>query len=257
MKTQILSVLSGLALLAAVPTAALANTIDFESIPNGHDEMTINDQFLLDYGITFALDADNDGVADKDAFPTLEAAGSDGQDGFVNDPIRERDTAREGFEDQLGNFFLKTTHGVQNQEGMIPSLLIEYRTGPSMGMSGEIWDIDGNKSQGTEQWKIEALGADRQVIDSTTTIEGFSTRDDEYLNGAPYLWSFEHDNADIYAIRISFTGTKEWGTGLAFDNFTPFTQQDTPGTAPTPEPGTMALLGIGIVALVAVRRQMQ
>lgn len=234
-----------------LPFQAVGSTIDFENLANAQDETMINYQFLDEFGVTFALDADNDGFADANAFPTLEEVGRDGKDGFVNDPTRQSDAARAGYEDQLGQFFLKTTPGVGNQRGLVPSLLITYENG-SAGMSGEIWDIDGNNSQGTEQWRIEALDKDRKVIEYLDSPIGTTTSDATSLNGIPYFWEFARDTNDIHAVRISFTGTKRRGTGLAFNNFNPYTVDE---AAPTPEPSTIALVGIGLLSIAAYGRR--
>ncbi|QTA90843.1 DUF4114 domain-containing protein [Desulfonema magnum] len=194
----------------------VSDLIDFESLPEmlPSDGLKIGDQFRSLYGIAFRLDTDKDGFPDDDALPILEKAGSDDLGrGFFNDSLNENDIAAQGYESQLGDFFL--TMG-----GISADLIISYDT-PVAAVSAQIWDID-RHGDNTEQWRIEAMGMEyasgkEDVIDSVRTPVG----EDLKLDGKPYTWSFEHETADIYAIRISFVGSTSEYLDMAFDNFVP------------------------------------
>jgi len=243
---KLFSSLLSVAMLVSFPVISFGyGVIDFE-MDGAQDDMFISDQFYASHGLTFGLDLNGDRIADEGAFPSLERVGHDGTDGFLNDPISQHDVARSGFEKQLGNFFLKTTSGVQNQQGNIPSLMIMYNTGTSE-MSGEIWDIDGTPALGTEKWLIEALGKNGELLDTLESPEYFNREDATSLNGAPFEWSFKRPTADIYAIRLAFAGTKLRGTGLAFNNFSPYSA--------VPETGTMFMLGSGLIGIAALLRK--
>ena len=90
-------------------TLVKAEIIDFETLPGGvpSDDLPINTQYLVDFGVTFGLDTDGDGFADPGQYPIMEAQGADGADGFNNDTLGLRDTAAPGFEGDLGRFFLR------------------------------------------------------------------------------------------------------------------------------------------------------
>ena len=69
-------------------------------------------------------------------------------------------------------------------------------------------------------------------------------------NGLASYWLFSRQANDIYSIRISYVGLTQKGIGLAFDNF--WTDSIRPNTdvSSTPEPGSLALLGTGVVGML-------
>jgi hypothetical protein len=209
-------------LLALHASAQLCPSIDFEPDGNGllpdgsvaTDNLPITTQYLLSHGVSFGIDDDLDGVADLGASPALEAVGLESINGFFNNVLGSTDTAASGFESQLGTFFLRTPTGT----GGFPAptnLLITY-TSPVSAASAEIWDLDGEVSLGSEQWRLEALDAFGGVLDSISTPEQI----DFTFDGKPVVVSIDHAGiSDIYALRMVFTGTKTGAAGIAFKNF--------------------------------------
>ncbi len=234
-----LYVTAGALLLAS--TASQAAVIDFETVPGSSpaDKLAISNQYQTDFGVTFSLSTGGT--------PYLEQVGtSDSGNGFLNDVLNQYDRAATGYESQLGNYFLRIgTGGLSSTP--VPSLNISYDTAVAAA-SAQIWDIDGH-SNGTEQWLVEALDNHGTVIDSIYSPLG-TTHDAASLDGKPWTWSFDHGGtADIYGIRLTFTGSKTSGIGLAFDNFSPSEP------AVVPEPSTYLLFGIGLLALLGWGRR--
>lgn len=240
--------LLGLATVLWLAGPVQASVIDFESVPGGSpsDQLEINSQYQSSYGVTFSLSGGGDSAPDN---PHLEASGEgDSGRGFLNDARNTDDVADVGLEDRLGDFFLRFgTGGLQDKP--VPTLDISY-TQTVDAASGEIWDIDGH-SQGDEQWQVSALGSGGSVLESLTSPRG-ETNGDASLDGEPWVWSFDRDADDIAAIQVSFVddeegaGTKDYGIGLAFDNFSP-TNPAT--TVPVPGTGTLLVLGLAGVGL--------
>ncbi|NET61964.1 MAG: hypothetical protein F6K47_39355 [Symploca sp. SIO2E6] len=115
----------GLAWAMANSQPAQASTITFEADPHlpgyvPQDELEISDQFASTFGITFGLDTDGDGFTDPGAFPILEQAGTypGEQPTFVTlvGSNTKTDTAEPGFEEQLGQFFLKSLDFRNNKD---------------------------------------------------------------------------------------------------------------------------------------------
>ena len=237
--------------------SAQAATITFESdmkIPGFEPKngLKISNQFASDFGITFGLDTNRDGFADAGEFPKLEKATSTRTSGFRGyDDILDK--AAPGFEDQLGDFFLKMPKGNKT------SLIITY-SDPVSGMSGEIWDIDGDKKgKEFEQWRVEALGEDyilglnsNNIIDSVISPAGLYKTNPDSLNAKPWTWFLDSDAGDeIYAIRISPVGTEPTHR-FALDNFTPLRSPKPPEPTPVPEPSSiLGLLALGSCAFTA------
>lgn len=228
-----------LAASAALAQAA-GGTINFESIPNGSpsDQLAISSQFQATFGVAFSTSVGGT--------PYIESTG--GKDvgyGFLYGPSDLQDTAVPGFESQLGSFYLR--FGTTNLlVAPVPSLLINYSI-PVSAASAQIWDIDSN-SKGTEKWRIDALGSSSNVLASVLSPVGLVYTDPASLDGKPWTWSFDRGVAsDIYAIRVSFVGTKTTDIGLAFDNFSP--------SSPVPELPTNSLLALGFLAAAGVRRR--
>ncbi len=193
---------------------AYGQKIDFETLPGGvpKDDLPISDQFKASHGVTFGLDIDGDGKADPDHYPRLEEKGGGTNEknrGFDNNGKGMQDVADNCCEDELGDFFLTMDS--------LAVFIITYDS-PVAGVSAQIWDIDGYNGN-TEKWFVEAIGENGTAIDSTPSPEGKKDGSGS-LDGKPWDWFFEHCSEDIYAIRISFKGTKK-KAGFAFDNFTP------------------------------------
>jgi len=251
--------LVSLATVFGLGTAAQAGSlIDFESVAGASDNLNLSGmQFATDFGyVTFGIDNDGDGLADSGKSAFLEAVGDDNKSGFVTDTRGTKDLDIDP-DNNLDNYFLRT-EGLGGNGG---ALLITYGDGEGGGLTaaaqGEIWDIDGNRGQGTEQWLVEAFDGDYNVIDSILSPVGTKNNADS-LDGQAWTWAFERLENDIKAIRISFAGTKDARyVGLAFDNFSAdrVTGSADDTSTEIPEPASvLGLLAIGGV-LVNKRRQ--
>src|SRR5262245_23907604 len=183
------------ALLVAAPSTA--QIITFETIPgfgSPIDGMSIGTQFQSTFGVTFGLEGGGS--------PVLAMVGGP-------------QTAFEGYNflpDQpapgtnVGSFFL-TDDGVV--AGPPTPLIVSYAS-PVAAASGVLLDIDG-----TEAWQIQARNASNAVIDIVNLGPNNS------LDGSATSWMFSHGSADIFSIRLVYTGSQTGGVGLAFDNFSP------------------------------------
>ncbi|MEM1291620.1 MAG: PEP-CTERM sorting domain-containing protein [Cyanobacteria bacterium P01_H01_bin.162] len=261
-----LTVLAGVTAVAVgtATSAQAASFVDFED-PGAlglGDNQSVTDQYQA-LGFTFGLDNDLDGLADEGIAPALEAKGKGGTDGFVNGGERTNDVGADGYfdeangvtyADRLGDYFLRTG-GLGGNGG---NLLITYTEGTSAA-SGELWDIDGNKdwwSKGrdrTEQWEVQALGADNNILE--TMLSPLGDRSTGGLDGKPWMWSFDRDSNDIQAIRFVFTGdSKAKNVGLAFDNFSSHSVEGQDVPEPASALGLLALGMLGGGSVLAKRK---
>jgi len=236
------------AVVAAVAGVASAGFIDFETVPGVGlpvDDMNIENAYnsaAFDF-VTFSV-LTADGMADA----VFEARGSDDDDGFVNALAGENDVDNPlpvGVPG-LGNFFLRDGSDFQNT-GKPLSLFITYNEAHSgvapTTASGQIWDIDGVDGTNTERWEVYVTDVLGNTTLADTSPEGLES--DGPLDGLP--WAFVASDADgIAQIELRFTGTKDSGLGVAFDNFR------TDGIIPAP--GTVALAGLGGLAFARRRR---
>jgi len=259
----------GLSLTAGLASNAGA-VVDFESAPDVNafsvyaDDggLSFNDKYI-ENGIELQFGYDADGFDTSDATTLgetgganifFEAVGSDGTDGFLNDytssitPGDTHDTDEDATYD-LDSTFIRTSAlqngGSELYQGQV--FFIEYTGGADAFVaSGEIWDIDGNTSQGTEQWRVTAWCSNLTNLGELLSPIGTTTAPSS-LDGE--AWKFEFDvrgNTDgpggtelpIHFITVEFIGSKTDGIGLAFDNF----------QTAVPEPSTYAAI-FGAVAL--------
>lgn len=236
---------AGVALAAAllVSTQAAATLINFEDAPSHglHDNDATTSQYLGN-GVTFS-----GGYLER-------AGGSDGGDqGFVNDlTMRDDDIGIHTFashEKPLGNWFLRSHGSISSRGGHGKLFLSVFYATPVNGASGQIWDIDGNSRQGSEQWKVVAYSGGQEVTFDQS--DAYDTAGPESLNARP--WTFNLVNGGGFdRIDFIFTGTKTWGVGLAFDNFNTT-------SADLPEPGALGMFGLGVLLaglLAGLRRRM-
>lgn len=234
MNFQKMCFVTAMTLLVSGPAAAAL--IDFEdvgSLPGGGlgDNDALTDQYEASDGVTF------DG-----AFIEKSGEADANPQGFLNDQNSDYDQqflASPG----LGDWFVRTGGEVGSRGGNGVYLSILYSTAVNAA-SGQIWDIDGNNSQGTEQWDVRAYNG-ANLIDSMLSPVG-STNGAGSLDGLP--WTFNLSGAAFNRIDFVFTGTKDSGVGLGFDNFNT-------SSVTVPEPGTLALLGLGLVGTFVARRR--
>lgn len=228
MKTSALA--AAIALLASGPAAA--GFIDFENAPSlglGDDDPVTN-EYQMTENVTFV-----------GGF--LETANiDDDPNGFLNDQQGNLDEPFSA-DPALGDWFLRTEDAIGNRGGQDIFLSILFDDAVTFA-SGQIWDIDGNDSQGTEKWNLVA-SLDGTDVDLQSSPEG-TTNGPGSLDGLPWAFSFQNIGA-FDQINFRFAGTKEEGVGLGFDNFR--------SAVTVPEPGTLALLGLGLVGVVAARRR--
>lgn len=90
---------------------------------------------------------------------------------------------------------------------------------------------------------MQAYDSNNDLVTSALSPVG-STNGAGSLDGLP--WSFALSGGAFTRIDFVFTGTKQAGIGLGFDNF---------NTASVPEPGTLGLLALGLLGTVATRRR--
>lgn len=227
MNFSTIGIATAVALLVSGP--ASASFIDFENSGlSDNDELT--NQYQASNGVTF-----------QGAF--LEAAGEtdDNPDGFKNDQTGIYDDAFPSTPG-LGDWFVRSSGEILERGGQDVYLSIFYDTAVTAA-SGQIWDIDGNSNQGSEQWDVRAFDGDDNLVASVLSPEG-TTNGPGSLDGLP--WVFNLSGAEFSRIDFVFTGSKTTGVGLGFDNF---------NTSSVPAPGTLALLGLGLFGLAAARRR--
>ena len=238
--THILSIALAAATLSILsPTRAAV--IDFETDPTtapSADDYVLATPYPIGGGSVqcyFDVNANLTYDSGVDGDPIIEQIGADGNDAFTNNLLSLSDTANAPFAPQLGNFFLR-----QVSPGPAPApFIVDYNTSATItALSGEIWDIDG-ASQATELWKVEVLDGANVVLASQFSPLGNSFA----LDARPWVFSFSGLPLGVDKLRITFQGTKINNIGLAFNNFNP--------TA-VPEPGSIVLMGLGAIALVAI-----
>jgi hypothetical protein len=254
------------AMLAIGLAGASGALIDFETLPGGAtptDNQTISTEYaaLADGGVSFYYDGDNDGLPDADgqggyAPMYLEKSGpADGTtdtdpQAYLYDQAGTADLIDPSETRSLGDYLLRATTDVTSRPPF--SMIIRY-TDAASAFSGEIWDIDGNTSQGTEKWTVEVYASQGDATGSSL-ITAFDSPEGTFntagsLDGKAWFFSFDgadYGNATVEEVRFVFSGTKTTGIGLAFDNF---------NSTAVPEPATLTLLGAGGVLLIARRRR--
>lgn len=159
-KHSLVTISLGVALRSA------AQLIDFETTPGGgtpidNARLRLNDSYAVgNVDVSFGFDQDNDGTSETEA--VFEQTGpSDPQFGFQGCPVNTtaNDTADPGFENQLGDFFLRQPVSLQ----ALGTFVVEYSGSEIVTTaSGEIWDIDG-PSNATKESRFRAAthaGAD-------------------------------------------------------------------------------------------------
>ncbi|HEY9850786.1 MAG TPA: PEP-CTERM sorting domain-containing protein [Leptolyngbyaceae cyanobacterium] len=226
----------------ATSKPAVAATIDFESIPGAYEGMEIGNQFLASHGITFSLEGGSLPILAQKGKQNGKTAGFTGYKG-------QPDTLAPG--QNMGEFFLTTPKSKR-----FNPLIITY-TNPVSAAYGELFDIDGK-----EAWSIEARDNTGLLIDSVAFGSGDSGTGDALATP----WSFKRENADIYSIRMVYTGKTAvgiggvvpGGVGLGFDNFSPTSSSPDPIKS-VPEPSSvLGLLVFGtfnVSSLLKRKRQ--
>lgn len=208
---------NGFAAVAAVAALGIAGSahaavIDFE---DGTDDQEIAESTFDRFNVTFTA------VENIDLF--YEERGSNGIDGFLDDPAGEYDQEDEDTTASLGNYFMRTNEAVSVRDlgGGGKVFQMTYQRAPEKPISGQIWDIDGNESQGTEQWRVEAFDADNALIATVVSPLGTDNRNGS-LNAEPWTFTFDgagYDLASVNKLTFDFIGSKTEGIGLGFDNF--------------------------------------
>jgi hypothetical protein len=216
-------------LLASFATTTEAATIDFETIPGGapSEGLVISDQFQALLGVRFELEGGGHPVL-AGTGPAMTAFGG----GTANLP----DTPADAAAPLVGGWFLTDDGSVAAPP--LP-LIVRFDNGVATA-SGILIDVDGwGAGLFYEAFRIEARDGNDAVLETLDLIGTIAG------DGQAAPWSFNRAFEDILSIRISYFGNKTTGIGLAFDAFS---------VSSVPEPGTIALVGIGLAVLGARRR---
>lgn len=217
----------------ATSKSAVAAIIDFENIDGAYEGMEIGNQFLDSHGVTFSLE---DG-----SLPILAEVG--GKRAAFWGYKGKFDTLAPG--QNAGKFFLTTPNATRYEP-----LIITY-TNPVSAAYGELFDIDGK-----EAWTIEARDKSGLLIDSVA----FSSGDSGTGDALATPWFFKRENADIYSIKLAFTGQSNAGRiGLGFDNFSPTSASPDPDPIKSvPEPSSLlGLLAFGTFGATSLLKHKQ
>jgi hypothetical protein len=215
--------------------AAEAAFIDFEG---GTDDQQIFPDTFADTNVRF--------VALNDHTLFFEGRGEDGVDGYLYDQGGRNDVEAPGAGSSLGNYFMRAENDVHDRTiapGKVFSM--EYDRGVLTPISGEIWDIDGERTQGTEQWVVSLYGSGGQLAEVTSPLG--TDHVGGSLDGLP--WSFQFDGSDagfgsysltdVRRVDFAFVGDKSFGNGFGFDNF------DTGAPVPLPAAAWFLITALG------------
>jgi len=226
-----------------------SSIIDFETtasggVPNDNQVIGLNDNFSADdVLVSFGFDTTGNGVTDSEAvFEAIAGGKESGNSGFQSLYTGKYDIPAPNSASLLGSFFLRQ----QNPYQPFGTFHINYTANnPVTEASGEIWDIDGKPSK-TEQFFVKAYN-DNTLLASMSSPLG----DDKNLDGMPWAFGFEN-LTNITRIEITFTGSKNSGIGLAFNNFSPV-EDISVQTNSVSEPSTAAIFSLVIIGFM-VRR---
>ena len=233
---------------------SFAGLIDFETTANGSTPfdnglINIDDTFMADgVSVKFGFDTNGDGEIDSHGvFESVGGGKEGGNSGFMSSYGNSYDIAATGSESLLGGFFLRQ----KNAYKPFGTFHIIYDAlNPVTSASGEIWDIDGNNNKNkTEQFFVEAFNGELSLASILSPLG--NTSGINSLDGKPWAFGFS-DFSNITRIEISFTGSKNNGIGLAFNNFSPI-EDISARTNSVPEPSTLIIFSLGIIGL-ALRR---
>lgn len=226
-------------------TRAPAGTITFETTPSGGtpvDDALLTAPYTYSGGsVRFFFDANGNNRYDPgvDVFPNFEHIGDDGTNGFDSNTVGIPDTARPGYEAQLGAWF------VRPPAAPLPGPFIAAYTSttPIRALSGEIWDIDARNGN-TEQWRVDVLSNAGGVLASKLSPLGVDNGPSS-LDSLPWTFAFEGLPDGVADVRLTFVGSKTGDVGLAFNNFSP--------DVAVPEPSSLGL--VGTLTALGLRRR--
>lgn len=235
--------------LAFCAASVQASVITFETTPVGGtpvDDSDLTAPYSFAGGTVrffFDVNGNNKYDAGIDAFPAFEQTGREAVNGFVSTFTGTPDTARPGFQSQLGTFFLRTPSG--NTGAVTAPFIAAYdTTAPIRALSGEIWDIDGQGATASEQWRVDVLNGSGSVLATQLSPLGL-TETAESLDSLPWTFQFDGLPDGVDSVRLTFVGTRP-SVGVAFNNFSP--------DVAVPEPATGLLLFL-VPALLCRRRR--
>jgi len=231
----------GAAMACLLPVASNAATmIDFETGYQDNDVLVSGTELLDSLG-------NNSGVkvVTQNGSMSVEASGSDTTAGFINDSQGVQDEENNGLSG-LGGFFLRTTNALSGPN--VNSVFsLDFGNGV-LGVSGEIWDIDGNSGQGSEGWDVIATLKNGGSATQSSPILSHNqiTGQNPTLDGLPWAFNFQGIGT-ITSLDFNFTGSKTSGIGTAVDNLS---------VAPVPLPagGLLLLSGLGAAAFLRRKR---
>jgi len=229
-----------------------AGLINFETTASGapptdNGIINVGDAFMADdVSVSFGFDTTGDGNVDcHGVFEEIGGGRENRNSGFMSSYGDKYDRAATGFAPLLGRFFLRQEDAYEP----FGTFHITYDAeNPVTSASGEIWDIDGHNNN-TERFFVEAFNGTESLASMFSPLGSNHGRNS--LDGKPWAFGF-HDLSDITRIEITFTGSKDSGIGLAFNNFSPI-EDVSEQINSVPEPSTLAIFLLGIMG-VASRR---
>ncbi len=253
--------LPAIALCLCFVTGARAQTIDFETLPNGDptvDMQVISTEYAATpYGVSFEV---VDELGNFIGFPRVAKSGAPAT-AFKGCPGSDQAYAGQG----LGQSFLTDDDVV----GFFGNLRVTY-TNPVQVASGQLIDVDVHTGTQPEQWTISAFDGSGGLVDQVVITAEFgpdnpctSCPTTGPGDGGARTWVLQSlSGPEIHSILFDYTGTTIGQTGFAFDNFSPSTNPivprwtdlggGTPGIAGVPTlQGAGSLVG-GIPATISL-----
>jgi hypothetical protein len=197
----------------AAPLVHAEGLLNFETTPAGvapSDNGVLSTPYAVPGGTArffFDVNADNVYTSGTDVDPLFEHSGNDSVNGFVSTVPGIHDSARPGFEGQLGSFFLRQPGGFQFD---VPGpFVIDYDTTTVIReLSGEIWDIDGTLDRGYEQWRVDVLSASGVVLASQFLPQGFDPSDPATLDSLPWMFALRNLPDGVDKLRLVYVGIR-------------------------------------------------
>ncbi len=180
---------------------------------------------------------------------SVEASGGadGGPQGFLNDRNGVYDSEAGRATSSLDGFFLRSTKSLRGDLSKFNPVFSLSFMGGASSVNAEIWDIDGNTSQGSEGWEVIATFKDGSTS-SILSPTFMNTYNHSSLNGQAWGFSFDADGSRIMSLDFLFNGTKTRGIGVAFDNLTV-------SPVPLPAAGLMLLASLGALGALGRRRK--
>lgn len=193
---------------------------DNGKLPNNKkakDERKIRNDFQSSFGVTFGQDVNGDLQIDPGSYALLDYRVHNKKNpGFYSDSNWTYNQAASGYQDQLGDWFLKSAAYF---EGAAENTILISFDNPTAAVSGEMWDIDAYGVGNYEQWKVAAYDSAGNEL---AALESPAGRDSWYESGSldskPWTWSFDMAGvAEISTLALHDIGV--FGSPGVLNNF--------------------------------------